>query len=179
VDNLATIPNELDRKKFQCRAIIETPKGNRNKFDFDPKTELFKLGGLLPVGMVFPYDFGFIPSTLGEDGDPLDVMIMMEEPGVTGCLVDIRLVGVIEAVQTEDGKTESNDRLIAVPIHSYSHEDVTSIDQLSSSVVEQIEQFFISYNKQRGKKFQVKGRKGPKRALALVEAGIKLAKQKA
>jgi inorganic pyrophosphatase len=67
--NLCTLPHQLDRKKRVCRAIIETPKGSRNKFDYDPDSHLFKLGGLLPEGMMFPFDFGFIPSTLGEDGD--------------------------------------------------------------------------------------------------------------
>jgi inorganic pyrophosphatase len=77
---LASLPNNLDSKKLHCTAIIETPKSRRNKFDYDPESNLFKLGGLLPEGMMFPFDFGFIPSTLGQDGDPLDVMVLMDEP---------------------------------------------------------------------------------------------------
>ena len=69
MSNLSTLPSQLDPKKCTCRAIIETPKGCRNKFDYDPDSGLFMLGGLLPEGMIFPFDFGFIPSTLGEDGD--------------------------------------------------------------------------------------------------------------
>ena len=84
--NLAQLPNKLEKQNRQCRVIIETPKGCRNKFDYDPEAELFGLGGLLPAGLSFPYDFGFIPSTLGDDGDPLDVMIFMEEPAHVGCL---------------------------------------------------------------------------------------------
>jgi inorganic pyrophosphatase len=61
--DLTRLSNQLDAKKFTCRAIIETPKGCRNKFDYDPKSNLFMLGGLLPEGMMFPFDFGFIPST--------------------------------------------------------------------------------------------------------------------
>ena len=68
--DLSKLPAQLDPKKCTCRAIIETPKGARNKFDYDPDSDLFMLGGLLPEGMMFPFDFGFIPSTLGEDGDP-------------------------------------------------------------------------------------------------------------
>src|SRR3954451_24377864 len=99
-------------------AIIETPKGSSEKYGYDPKTTLFKLKKILPAGMVFPYDFGFIPKTRGGDGDPLDVLILMDEPAFTGCLVATRLLGVIEAEQTEKGKTERNDRLIAVSANS-------------------------------------------------------------
>src|SRR6202451_2225946 len=129
--DLTALPNELDVKKCTCRAIIEPPKNRRNKFDYDPESNLFRLGGLLPEGMMFPFDFGFIPSTLGQDGDPLDVMVLMDEPAHVGCLLDVRIIGVVEAEQTEDGKTETNCRLLAVAIHSYSHENVTSIKEMS------------------------------------------------
>lgn len=75
--DLGAFSNRWDKKKCECCAIIETPKNRRNKFDYDPDSNLFKLGGLLPEGMMFPFDFGFIPSTLGGDGDPLDVMVLM------------------------------------------------------------------------------------------------------
>jgi len=79
--DLTTLPYQLDVKKGNCRAIIQTPKGCCNKFDYDPEAKLFMLGGLLPEGMMFPFDFGFIPSTLGEDGDPLDILVLMDAPG--------------------------------------------------------------------------------------------------
>ena len=78
--DLTSLPLQLDAKKHICRAIIETPKGNRNKFDYDPDSGQFMLGGLLPEGMMFPFDFGFLPSTLGEDGDPLDILVLMDAP---------------------------------------------------------------------------------------------------
>lgn len=173
MSDLTSFPNQLDSKKLQCRAIIETPKNRRNKFDYDPESDLFELAGLLPEGMMFPFDFGFIPSTLGEDGDPLDVMVLMDEPAHVGCLLHVRVIGIIEAQQTQDGKTETNCRLLAVSIHSYSHENVTSIKQMSQSVLNQLEEFFISYNKLHGKKFKVTGRGGPKRALDIIKEGIK------
>ena len=117
--NLTTLPHQLHAKKGTCRAIIETPKGCRNKFDYDPDTNLFMLGGLLPEGMMFPFDFGFIPSTLGEDGDPL-----------------------------------------------------------SKTLLSQLEEFFVSYNKQRGKKFRVKGTGGPGKAIRFLKDGIKRHKAK-
>jgi inorganic pyrophosphatase len=171
--DLTALPNQLDRKNCQCRAIVETPKNRRSKFDYDPKSNLFALGGLLPEGMMFPFDFGFIPATLGEDGDPLDVMVLMDEPAHVGCLLDVRIIGVIEAKQTERGKTETNNRLLAVSVHSYSHEKVSSIDELNPSMLDQIEQFFVSYNALRGKKFKLTNQGGPKRALELIKQGIK------
>src|ERR1700732_4963652 len=137
--DLTSLPLKLDTKRHVCRAIIETPKGCRNKFDYDPDSSLFMLGGLLPEGMVFPFDFGFIPSTLGEDGDPLDVLVLMDEQAHVGCLLDVKIIGVIEAEQTKGGKTEVNDRLLAVSIHSYSHEDLSTIDDMNDSMLDQIE----------------------------------------
>src|ERR1700733_8362339 len=131
--DLTTLANQLDPQKGTCRAIIETPKGCRNKFDYDPESNLFKLGGLLPEGMMFPFDFGFIPSTLGDDGDPLDVMVLMDAPAHVGCLMDIRVIGVIEAKQTKGRKTVTNNRLLGVAVHSYDHEDLESIDDVSKT----------------------------------------------
>lgn len=176
--DLTSLPHQLDSKTRQCCAIIETPKGCRNKFDYDPDSNLFMLGGLLPEGMMFPFDFGFVPSTLGDDGDPLDIMILMDAPAHVGCLIDVRIIGVIEAKQTEHGKTKKNDRLIGVAVHSYDHQDVESIDQVSKDLLNQVEEFFISYNKQRGKKFKVTRTAGPKSAIAYLKDGIKAHKKK-
>src|SRR6266481_1106902 len=112
---LTSLSPQLDAKKCLCRAIIETPKGCRNKFDYDPDSGLFILGGLLPEGMMFPFDFGFIPSTLGEDGDRLDIMVLMDAPAYVGCLIDVRIIGIIESKQIQDGETRANDRLVSVP----------------------------------------------------------------
>jgi len=170
--DLTHLPNELDDKRAVCKAIVETPKGCRNKFDYDPDSNLFMLGGLLPEGMMFPFDFGFIPSTLGEDGDPLDVMVLMDAPAHVGCLIQIRIIGVIEAKQTQGGETERNDRLLGVAIHSYDHEDLNTIEDVSKTLLDQVEAFFVSYNKQRGKKFNITGTAGPKKALKFLKNGI-------
>ena len=91
--------------------VIEVPKGSRNKYVYDDALGLFRLKKILPAGAVFPFDFGFIPSTIGGDGDPLDVLVLMDEPAFPGCLVPARIVGVIEADQTErDGTIHRNDR---------------------------------------------------------------------
>ena len=122
---------------------------------------------------MFPFDFGFIPSTLGDDGDPLDILVLMDASAHVGCLIEVRLVGVISAEQIEDGNTETNDRLLGVAIHSYDHEDIKTIDDVSKTLLSQLEEFFVSYNKQRGKKFSITGTGGPKKAIKFLKDGIK------
>jgi inorganic pyrophosphatase len=177
--NIGHLPNELDPGKCTCRAVIETPKGSRNKFKYDIETKMFKLGGLLPEGMSFPFDFGFIPSTVGGDGDPLDILVLMDAPACVGCLIDVRIVGLICAEQSEDGETEENDRLLGVAIHSYNHQNIRSLSELDSHILDQIEMFFVSYNKQRGKKFRVTGTGGPKKGIKAVQKGMRDAKKEA
>ena len=164
----------FDEKSGDLNVVIETPKGSRNKYKYDEKAGLFKLGGVLPVGAYFPFDFGYIPDTLGGDGDPLDVLVLMDEPAFCGCLIAARLIGVVEAEQTEDGKTERNDRLIAVSTDSRLHEKIKSINDLDGKLVDEIEHFFVSYNEAKGKKFKSLGRFAAQRARKLVEEGIKL-----
>src|SRR5436305_5179217 len=139
--DLTSLSLELDSKTGTCRAIIETPKCCRNKFDYDPDSGLFMLGGLLPEGMMFPFDFGFIPSTLGEDGDPLDILVLLDAPAHVGCLIEVRIIGIIQAEQTKDGRTESNDRLLGVAIHSYDHQNLESIADISNTLLSQLEEF--------------------------------------
>ena len=176
--DLSSLTHDLDKKKRECRVVIETPKGRRNKFDYDPKLEAFTLGGLLPEGLSFPFDFGFVPSTKAEDGDPIDVMVLMDEPAHVGCVLAVRILGLIEAEQTQDGKTTENDRLIAVALHSYSHEDLQSINDVNKSLLEQVEEFFVSYNKSRGKKFKVKGVHGPSSAVKRLQRAADAYKKK-
>ncbi|MFL6529372.1 MAG: inorganic diphosphatase [Chthoniobacterales bacterium] len=158
----------FDKETGNLLVIVDTPKGSRNKFAWDEKRRLFELTGILPAGAVFPYDFGFIPKTRGGDGDPLDVLILMDEPAFTGCLVATRLLGVIEAEQTEKGKTQRNDRLIAVSANSRTNGHLKTLGDLNDKLIDEIEHFFISYNAAKGKKFKPLGRFGPERARKLV-----------
>lgn len=165
----------FDDDTGDMNTIIETPKGFRNKYKFDTKSGIFKLSGILPLGAVFPFDFGFIPSTLGEDGDPLDVLVLMDEPAFTGCLITVRLIGVIEAEQKEKGKKkERNDRLIAIASQSHKYKDISKLSQLESTVLDEIEHFFVSYNMLKGKMFKPLGRFDPNRAKKIIKGGIDL-----
>jgi inorganic pyrophosphatase len=171
---------ELDafNDEEELNVVIETPKGSRNKYNYDEKLRLFKLGGVLPSGASFPFDFGFVPSTVGGDGDPLDVLVLMDEPAFTGCLVRTRLVGVVEAEQTErDGETTRNDRLVGVAADSRLLGRVRTLESLGPELIEEIEHFFVSYNDIKGKVFEPLGRHGPARALKLVEEGMKRFRQ--
>jgi inorganic pyrophosphatase len=167
------IPPFSDEDEGILNAVIETPSGSRNKFKFDEKLGFFALSGVLPEGMVFPHAFGFVPSTRADDGDPEDILVIMDEPTFTGCVVPARLLGVIEAEQTEDGTTERNDRLIAVAAHSRDYSEIQNLDDLNTNMVKEIEQFFVNYNRERGKKFRVLGTRGPRQALKLLEKSLR------
>jgi inorganic pyrophosphatase len=160
-----------DSKSGHLNVVVETPQGSRNKYEYDPKLRVFKISCLLPAGAVFPFDFGFIPSTLGDDGDPLDVLVLMEVPAPGGCLVPARLIGVIEATQSNGKKMVRNDRLIAVSTESHHHQKVDSLADLGEEIVTEIERFFVSYNEMHGKQFKPLGRHGVARALKLVKRG--------
>ena len=125
----------FDSKSGNLNVVIDTPKGCRSKFAFDMKRKAYVLKSILPHGTVFPFDFGSIPGTVADDGDPLDALVLMDEPAFCGCLIESRLVGVIEAEQSEDGKTERNDRLIAVAAKSQTHAEVKSLSDLSPALL--------------------------------------------
>lgn len=166
--------NPIDRRHpGTVNAVIETPGGSRNKFKFDETLGFYALAGVLPEGMVFPHAFGFVPRTRAADGDPEDILIIMDEPTFTGCVVPTRLLGVMEAEQTEKGKTERNDRLIAVAAHSRDYSEAKSLNDLNSNMLKEIEQFFITYNKEKGKKFKVLRMRGPGQALKLVKKSLR------
>jgi inorganic pyrophosphatase len=174
IESLAAFDEESDA----LRVIVETPRGSRSKLKFDEGLALFTLAHVLPAGAIFPFDFGFVPGTLGDDGDPLDVLVLIDGSTYPGCLVLARPVGVIEAVQNDESGEIRNDRLLAVALESREHRDVESIEDLGERLLEEIEHFFVSYNEMRGKEFTPAGRHGPERALALVRLGSDRRRQK-
>ena len=175
--NLAKLPHKLDRAAFTCRAVIETPKGHRAKLDYDQKARAFVVKTLLPDGMSFPLDFGFIPSTIAGDGDPLDVMVLLDEPGTVGALLDVRLVGAIEAEESEHGKRERNDRLIAAACVSRLYEKVQTPGDLGEPFIKNLVEFWVNKAKLEGKTFECLGLGGPPAARQLVAKGAKAAKK--
>jgi inorganic pyrophosphatase len=159
----------IDRESGAVRVIIETPKGSRNKFKYLPELDVFSLDRILPVGSVFPFDFGFVPSTLAEDSDPLDVLVLTDEPVSVGCLILTRLIGVIEATQKERGhKAVRNDRLIGVSLQSMAFRSWKNLHAAGDEMIRAIEQFFISYHTVQDRVFQPLSRGGPVRAHRLL-----------
>jgi inorganic pyrophosphatase len=165
-------PHDADDKEI-LQVIIETPKGSRNKYAFDPEQEIFALKKVLPAGMAFPYDFGFIPSTLGGDGDPLDVLVLMDEPAFPGCLLKCRIIGVIEGEQGDKTKKVRNDRIVAVEQANHSFADVKNIDVLGKKFVRELEEFFVNYHELSGEKYSLLGVRGPGEARKLIKAGTR------
>ncbi len=159
-------------KEKKVQVVIETPKGSRNKYAWDSDQQIFVLKKVLPEGMSFPHDFGFIPSTEGDDGDPIDVLVLMDQPVFTGCLVKARLIGVIEGKQTEKGKSERNDRLLAVAESSHTHSDINSVNDLNKELLKELEKFLVNYHANDGTEFKVLARRGPSAATTCLEKAI-------
>jgi inorganic pyrophosphatase len=159
----------FDKKKEFLRVVIETPKGSRNKFKYDPELGSYRLNAVLPEGMVFPYDFGFVPCTKAQDGDPVDVLLLMDIPAFPGIVVESRIVGVIQAEQSEDGDKMRNDRIVAVAKDSRVHSDIRKPGDLNENMLNEVERFFTNYNKERGKGFKVLGLKGADAARKLIK----------
>jgi len=169
---MALIQLETFRDAGTVTVVIETPKGSRNKISYDEESNVFKLSKVLPEGSVFPYDFGFLPSTRGGDGDPMDVLVLLDAPVPMGCVVAARLIGVIEAKQQDtDGHKEPNHRLIAVAEHARTHEVVHELKDLRKGLIDEIEHFFVNYNEMEGRNFRPLRRSGSRRAMALARQG--------
>ena len=172
--SLDQLAPQLERDDRCCRAVIETPAGARAKFGYDPGLGRFVLKGVLPAGMAFPLDFGFIPGTLGEDGDPIDILILAEAELPVGCVADVRLIGLIEAEQSEgqegEARTVRNDRLVARLAKSRTYENVEEIEQLGDGFADELARFFTTYNDLKGKTFTVLGVRGADAACDAIES---------
>jgi inorganic pyrophosphatase len=161
----------LDRDdKELLRVVIETPKGSRNKFDFNEDEHIFELKTVLPAGMSFPYDFGFVPSTEADDGDPVDVLVLMDEPVFPGVVVSCRPIGVIEGEQLDKKGKVRNDRIVAVERKAHDWADIKTIDDLGKRFLRELEQFFVQYHQLSERKYRVLDVKGPEQAMKLVKA---------
>ena len=164
-----TLLKPIDKGDGILQVVIETPKSSRNKFGFDPKQKVFVLERVLPAGMVFPYDFGFLPQTLAPDGDPIDVLLLMDEPAYPGVIVRSRLIGVIEGEQVDGKKTNRNDRLLAVAESNYLYADIKRAKDLPDQFLNQLEEFFVNYHRLEGKEYRLLGCKGADEAAKLIK----------
>jgi inorganic pyrophosphatase len=171
-DPTRLVPIDADDKHI-VQVIIETPKGSRNKYAFDPEQKIFQLKRVLPAGMAFPYDFGFVPSTLADDGDPIDVLVLMDEPVFPGCLLKCRLIGVIEGEQRDKKNKIRNDRIIAIEQANHSFAEIKALDDLGEQFCCELQEFFVNYHRLEGKEYRVLARRGPGEARKLIKAAMK------
>jgi inorganic pyrophosphatase len=163
-----------DKHSGLVNVVIETPKGSRNKFAFEHDSWLFRLKKILPSGLVFPLDFGFIPRSEGDDGDPIDVLVVVEQGTYPGCLLECRLIGIIQGEQTgKDGDTDRNDRLVAVPEASVEYANLRDIAEFSRGHLNALEHFFVYYNAMEGKRYRLLGTEGPEAALKTLKKATK------
>ena len=161
----------LDLTSGNALMVVETPRGSRAKFKYDPRSGIFRLHKLLPLGNAFPFHFGFVPSTRADDGDPIDIQLLLDESLPLGCIVEARVLGAIEAMlHAPDHAPLRNDRIIAVAAKSEEHSGWEKLDDLDSVLVANIEQFFVYYNLLEGKKFNPIGRADPKTAEDLIRS---------
>jgi inorganic pyrophosphatase len=160
-------PVEKDDGVLQV--IVETPKSSRNKFSFDPDQRIFMLHKVLPAGMTFPYDFGFLPRTLADDGDPLDVLLLMDEPAFPGVAVRARLIGVIEGEQFDGKKRIRNDRLLAVAEKNHLYANIRRPEDLPKQFLRELENFFVNYHRLEGKHYKLLGCKSRAVASRLIQ----------
>jgi inorganic pyrophosphatase len=160
-----------DSSSKLLHVVVDTPKGSPIKFKYDVANRSYTIAHVLPPGMVFPFDFGSGPQPRADDGAPLDALPLLEAPTFAGCLVPVRLVGVLQATQTQKGRTMRNDRLIGVAEESRTYREIRRLNDLPDDLRRSIEHFFVAYNEERGRRFRVTGRFGPTRARRLVQAG--------
>ena len=145
------------REDDAVNVFVETPTGSRDKFDLDHDSGLFTWSLQLPLGSTFPFSFGFVPNTLAEDGDPLDIILLVDGCMPQGVVVQSRLIGVLPVTQDDAGDGElgtRNDRILAVPTMAQSFGDAHDIGDLRTGLYEEIGAFFASYNRLISRKFE-------------------------
>jgi inorganic pyrophosphatase len=165
--NPAKIPTWAD--KTHIHAVVETPRGSHCKLEFDPKLRAFTLAKPLLAGLTYPYDWGFIPSTKAEDGDPLDVLIVHDAATYPGLVLRCKPIGVLELVQNSKNKEERNDRIFAVPDRAPFEGDLQDVRHLPQRAVEELEKFFEATNALEDKKLKFLRWRGPARATKTIK----------
>ncbi len=152
----------------QVTAVIEIPSGSRNKYELDKVTGLLKLDRVLYSAVQYPGDYGFIPGTLAEDGDPLDVLVLINEPTFPGCLITVRPVGVL--MMTDRG--EPDEKVLAVPSEDPYHQEYFDIADLPQHYLKEVEHFFRVYKDLEGKRVEIAGWEKSVAAMAVIQSCI-------
>ena len=163
------LPATFTGNEKYVNAVIETPRGCGAKYSFDEETQTFQLKKILPQGMVFPFHFGFIPHTKAEDGDPVDVLVLLDEPAWPGCIIPSRIIGVMEATETTGDKTVRNDRLIATANAADKYNSISNLSALDDYLQKEIENFFTTYTNLEKKEFKILSKKDADIAMNIIK----------
>lgn len=163
--NLEALPLRDD--DGHVRVVVEAPRGSMAKLTYEPTIEAFTFGRALPLGLVYPYEWGFFPSTRADDGDPLDAMVIFEGRTAVGVVIPSVPIGVVRISQNGDAKGRvANDRVLCVPVNAprYAH-----VRELPARTREELERFFLETAFETGKNVRVEGWEGPKAALRAIK----------
>ena len=156
------------------RAVVEVPKGATVKLKFEPKTGVFTVSRSLPLGIAYPFDWGFVPGTLAEDGDPVDALVLSDQPSYPGVVVPCRAIGVLQLEQRgKSGKRERNDRLLVLPREHERLGKLRNPASLPKQMRDEIARFFLNVTFFTWKDAKVLGWKGPQAASALLVEGVR------
>jgi inorganic pyrophosphatase len=165
--NLIKLPTWAD--KIHVHAVVETPRGSHCKLEFDAKLRVFTLAKPLFAGLTYPYDWGFIPSTQADDGDPLDVLIVHDAGTYPGLVLRCKPIGVLEVLQTTSHGKERNDRIFAVPDRAPFEGDLQDVRRLPARAIEELEKFFEATDALEDKKLEFLGWRGPAQAIKAIK----------
>ncbi len=161
-------------KKNEMNVIIEVPRGSKNKYEIDKKTGLIALDRVMHTAQDIPYDYGFVPQTLWDDDDALDVVILTTYPLSPGVLVRSRPVALMKMVDSG----EADDKVIAVPAEDPRWNDTKDLTDINKHSLKEMRHFYSTYKDLQGKKVDIKGFKGKKEAEKAFERSMKLYKEK-
>lgn len=153
------------------RVVVETPRGANIKLKYDDRHGCFSLTRIMPLGVVYPYDFGFVPQTLAQDGDPLDVLVLIDAATYPGVVISSRLIGALQ-IEERGMRGRPNHRLVAVPIKAARKDDLRDLSGLGERVQRELERFFIVATAFTAKDPQIRGWVGPEAASDMVHKAI-------
>ena len=146
------------------RMIVEIPKNSGNKYEYDRALGVFRLDRALYSPMHYPGDYGFIPGTLAEDGDPMDVLALVDQPSFPGCLIEVRPVALLNMVDSSVG----DQKIISVPTRNPRFDQIHTIDQIFAHIRREIEHFFTIYKELEGKLTEIRGWGDPREARKVI-----------
>ena len=142
------------------RMIVEIPKNSSNKYEYDGTLGVFRLDRALYSPVHYPGDYGFIPGTFAPDGDPMDVLALVEEPSFSGCLIEVRPVGILNMIDQD----ETDQKIVAVPNRNPRYDQIHTLDQIFPHIRREVEHFFTIYKELEGRVTATLGWGGPREA---------------